>query len=96
MGATRPHWWKVNIVSVAGMVPSGITTSPKSLLTKFCFAIWHLLTITDNVQLVNFYIFLIINIYDVECTNKSACFAIKYCGIQDEQHHHAALQPLMK
>ena len=39
--ATEPHWWKVNIDSGNGLVPSGNKPLPEPMLTKIYDGIWH-------------------------------------------------------
>ena len=40
MNATEPHWWKINIGSGNGLVPSGNKPLPEPMLTQIYVAIW--------------------------------------------------------
>ena len=39
--ATEPLWWKVNIGSGNGLVPSGNKSLPDPMLTQIYVIIWH-------------------------------------------------------
>ena len=41
MNGTRPYWWKVNIGSGNGLVPSGNKPLLEPMLTQISVAIWH-------------------------------------------------------